>query len=200
MTRASFDKTAMLYNFVEKHVWEDYTSACDIIDEYLALEPEEKIIDVGGGTGLIAKVLRSKKQNDDIMVIDLSRSMLQKVKDPTLSVVQGDVTAFPLKDETFTLAILVNTVHHIYETKQQAALQEVFRILKKQGRIFIIEISHPNTFFSNLFIKIEKILVGKTHHLTADRMQLAIQDAGFHEIKVFFPKKYPSRYVTTAIK
>jgi len=200
MTRASFDKTAMLYNFVEKHVWEDYTSACDIIDEYLALEPEEKIIDVGGGTGLIAKVLRSKKQNDDIMVIDLSRSMLQKVKDPTLSVVQGDVTAFPLKDETFTLAILVNTVHHIYETKQQAALQEVFRILKKQGRIFIIEISHPNTFFSNLFIKIEKILVGKTHHLTADRMQLTIQDAGFHELKVFFPKKYPSRYVTTAIK
>jgi hypothetical protein len=72
--------------------------------------------------------------------------------------------------------------------------------LKKQGRIFIIEISHPTTFLSNLFIKIEKILVGKTNHLTADRMQLAIQDAGFHEIKVFFPKKYPSRYVTTAIK
>lgn len=200
MTRASFDKTAMLYNFVEKHIWEDYSSACFIINEYLTLEPEEKIIDVGGGTGLIGKVLRSKKQNDDIMVIDLSRSMLQKVKDPTLSVVQGDVTAFPLKDETFTLAILVNTVHHIYETKQRVALREVFRILKKQGRIFIIEICHPNTFLSNLFIKIEKILVGKTHHLTADKMQLAIQDVGFHEIKVFFPKKYPYRYVTTAIK
>jgi len=200
MTRASFDKTAMLYNFVEKHIWEDYSSACDIINEYLTLEPEEKIIDVGGGTGLIAKVFRSKKQNDDIMVIDLSRSMLQKVKDPTLSVVQGDVTAFPLKDETFTLAILVNTLHHVYETKQQVALREVFRILKKQGRIFIIEIWYPNTFLSNLFVKIEKILVGKTHHLTADKMQLAIQDAGFHEIKVFSPKKYPYRYVTIAIK
>jgi ubiquinone/menaquinone biosynthesis C-methylase UbiE len=200
MTRASFDKTAMLYNFVEKHIWEDYSSACFIINEYLTLESEEKIIDVGGGTGLIAKVLRSKKQIDDIMVIDLSRSMLQKVKDPTLSVVQGDVTAFPLKDETFTLAILVNTVHHIDETKQQVALREVFRILKKQGRIFIIEIWYSNTFLSNLFIKIEKMLVGRTHHLTADKMQLAIQDAGFHEIKIFFPKKYPYRYVTTAIK
>ncbi len=200
MTRASFDKTAMLYNFVEKHIWEDYTSACDIIDEYLALETEEKIIDVGGGTGLVAKVLRSKKQNDEIMVFDLSRSMLQKVNDPTLSVAQGDVTAFPLKDKTFTLAILVNTLHHVYETKQQVALQEVFRILKKQGRIFIIEISHPTTFLSNLFIKIEKILVGNTHHFTPDKMQLAIQDAGFHEIKVLFPKKYPYRYVTTAIK
>jgi ubiquinone/menaquinone biosynthesis C-methylase UbiE len=200
MTRASFDKTAMLYNFVEKHIWEDYSSACFIINEYLTLDSEEKIIDVGGGTGLIAKVLRSKKLNDDIMVIDLSRSMLQKVKDPTLSVVQGDVTTFPLKDETFTLAILVNTVHHIDETKQQVALREVFRILKKQGRIFIIEIWYSNTFLSNLFIKIEKMLVGRTHHLTADKMQLAIQDAGFHEIKIFFPKKYPYRYVTTAIK
>ncbi|VVB61649.1 Ubiquinone/menaquinone biosynthesis C-methyltransferase UbiE [uncultured archaeon] len=200
MSPASFDKIALLYNFVEKHIWEDYTSACDIIDEYLILESEEKIIDVGGGTGLISKVLRSKKQNDDIMVIDLSRSMLQKVKDPTLTVVQGDITTFPLKDEAFTLAVLVNTIHHISEAKQQVVLREVFRILKKQGRIFILEISHPNTFFSNLFIKTENILVGKTYHLTADKMQLAVQDAGFHEIKVFFPKKYPYRYVTTAIK
>jgi ubiquinone/menaquinone biosynthesis C-methylase UbiE len=200
MTRASFDKTAMLYNFVEKHICDDYSSACYIINEYLILEPGEKIIDVGGGTGLVAKVLRSKKQNDDIMVIDLSRSMLQKVNDPKLSVVQGDVTAFPLKDEAFTLAILVNTLHHVYETKQQVALREVFRILKKQGRIFIIEIWHPNTFLSNLFVKIEKILVGNTHHFIPDKMQLAIQEAGFHEIKVIFPKKYPYRYVTTAIK
>ena len=200
MSRASFDKIAMLYNFVEKYIWEDYTSACDIIDEYLTLQPGEKIIDVGGGTGLTAKVLRSKKQNDDIMIIDLSRSMLQKVKDPTLAVVQGDVTTFPLRDATFTLAILVNTIHHINETKQQVVLREIFRILKKQGRIFIIEISHPNTFLSNLFIKIEKILVGKTYHLTADKMKNAVQDAGFHEIKVFFPKKYPDRYLTIAVK
>lgn len=200
MSRASFDKTAILYNFLEKYIWEDYTIICDIIDEYLTFQPEEKIIDVGGGTGLIAKVLRSKKQNDDIMVIDLSRSMLQKVKDTTLSVVQGNVTTIPLRDETFTLAILINTIHHIDETKQQAVMREVFRILKKQGRIFIIEISHPNTFFSNLFIKIEKILVGKTYHLTADKMQRITQAAGFHEIKVFSPKKYPYRYVTTAVK
>lgn len=200
MSRASFDKTAMLYNFLEKYIWEDYTVICEIIDEYLTFQPEEKIIDVGGGTGLIAKVLRSKRQTDDIMIIDLSRSMLQKVKDSTLSVVQGDVTTIPLRDETFTLAILVNTIHHIDETKQPVVMREVFRILKKQGRMFIIEISHPNTFFSNLFIKIEKMLVGKTYHLTADKMQLTIQEAGFHEIKVFSPKKYPHRYIITAVK
>jgi len=200
MTHASFDKTAMLYDFIEKHIWEDYSSACFIIDEYLILNPEEKIIDVGGGTGLIAKVLRSKTQNDDIMVIDYSRSMLQKVKDPTLSVIQGDVTAFPLNDETFTLAILINTVHHIDEPKQQVALREVFRILKKQGRVFIMEMWYPNTFSSNLFIKIEKLLVGKTHHLTANEMKQKVQEAGFHEVQVFLPKKYPYRYLTTAMK
>lgn len=200
MARASFDKTAMLYDFVEKYIWEDYTSACDIINEYLTFQLQEKIIDVGGGTGLIAKVLRNKKQNDDIMIVDLSRSMLQKVKDPTVSIVQGDVTTFPIKANSFTLAILVNTIHHIKETKQPAVLQEVFRILKKKGRIFIIEIFHPNTFFSNLFIIIERILVGKTYHLTPEKMQTVIQDTGFRDIKVFFPKKYPYRYVTSAIK
>ncbi|DAC73129.1 MAG TPA: hypothetical protein DSN98_01610 [Thermoplasmata archaeon] len=200
MTRTSFDKTALLYNFIEKRIWDDYTSACKIIEGYLTLESEEKIIDIGGGTGLIAKLLRSKKQNDDIMVFDLSCSMLQKVKDPSLSLTQGDATAFPLKDETFTLAILINTLHHIPQTKQQVALQEVFRILKKQGRIFIIELWYPKSFLTNLFVKTEKIMVGKTHHLTPDKMHLLVQDAGFHGIKVFSPKNYHYRYVTTAVK
>jgi ubiquinone/menaquinone biosynthesis C-methylase UbiE len=200
MTRASFDKTALLYNFVEKHICEDYSSACALINEYLNIEPQETIIDVGGGTGLIAKVLRNKTQNSNIVVIDLSRSMLQKVDDPALSAVQGDVTIFPLKDETSTLAVLINTMHHIDETKQQLALREVFRILKKQGRIFIIEIWFPNTFLLNTFMKIEKILVGKTFHLTADTMKRMVQDAGFRDINVFFPENYPYRYVTIGIK
>jgi ubiquinone/menaquinone biosynthesis C-methylase UbiE len=200
MSRASFDKTALLYNFVEKHIWEDYSSACALISEYLTLNQRETIIDVGGGTGLIAKVLRKMTPESEVVVFDLSRGMLQKVHDPSLLLIQGDVTVFPLKNESFTLAILINTIHHIPETKQQLALQEVFRILKKHGRIFIIDIWFPNTFLSNLFVKIEKLLVGKTSHLTADAMKRAVQDAGFHEINVFFPKKYPYRYVTIAKK
>jgi ubiquinone/menaquinone biosynthesis C-methylase UbiE len=200
MTAASFDKTALLYDFVEKHIWEDYSSACALIDEYLTVEPRETIIDVGGGTGLISKALRRKTQDSQIVVIDLSRKMLQQIDDPSLTGIQGDVTIFPLKDETCSLAILINTIHHIPKDKQQEALREVFRILKKQGRIFIIEIWFPNTFFPNLFVKIEKLLVGKTSHLTADSMKQAVQDAGFHDIEEFFPKKYPFRYVTIAKK
>jgi len=200
MSRASFDKTALLYNFIEKHIWEDYSSACALIDEYLSLDRHETIIDVGGGTGLIAKELRKMTSDSDIIVIDLSRSMLQKVHDSTLSVIQSDATLVPLKDETCTLAILINTMHHIPEKKQQLALREVFRILKKQGRIFIIEIWYPNAFFLNLFVKIEKLIVGKTSHLTADVMRQVMQNVGFGDINVFFPKKYQYRYVTIAKK
>jgi ubiquinone/menaquinone biosynthesis C-methylase UbiE len=200
MTRASFDKTALLYDFVEKHIFADYSSACALINEYLTLDQYETIIDVGGGTGLIAKVLRKMTQENDIVVIDLSRSMLQKVGDPALSVIQGDVTSFPLKNETFTLAIMINTIHHIDEIKQQFALSEVFRILKKQGRIFIIDIWFPNTFLSNLFVKIEKMLVGKTSHLTPDAMKRTVQDAGFRDVDVFSSKKYQYRYITLAKK
>jgi ubiquinone/menaquinone biosynthesis C-methylase UbiE len=200
MTRASFDKTALLYDFVEKHIWADYSSACALINEYLTLGQHETIIDVGGGTGLIAKVLRKMTQESDIVVIDLSRSMIQKVDDPTLSVIQGDVTSFPLKNETLTLAIMINTIHHINEGKQQLALREVFRILKKQGRIFIIDIWFPNTFLSNLFVITEKLLVGKTSHLTPDAMKRMVQDIGFQDVDVFSTKKNQYRYITLAKK
>lgn len=200
MTRASFDKTALLYNFVEKHIWEDYSSACSLINEHLILDQHEIIIDVGGGTGLIAKVLRKMTQESDIIVIDLSRNMLQKVDDPTLSIIQGNVTSFPLKSETFTLAIMINTIHHIYKNKQYLALREVFRILKKRGRILIIDIWFPNTFLSNLFIKLEKLLVGKTFHLNPDEIKCLLKDAGFQEVEVFSSKKNQYRYITLAKK
>jgi len=200
MARASFDKIALLYNFVEKHICEDYMNAHTLINEYLSLEPQETIIDVGGGTGLIAKVLRGKTQTSDIAVIDLSRSMLKKINDRTVSAIQGDITVFPLKNETVSLAVLINTMHHIPREKQRVALQEVNRILKKHGRIFIIDIWFPDTFLSNLFVKIEKLLVGKTAHLTADTMKQMVQDAGFQEITVFLPKKYPYRYVVIGRK
>jgi ubiquinone/menaquinone biosynthesis C-methylase UbiE len=200
MRRASFDKTALLYNFVEKHICDDYASACQVIDQYLTLEPQETIIDVGGGTGLIAKELRKKNPVHDIAVIDLSRSMLRKIHDPTVSAIQGDVTVFPIKDKMFSLAILVNTMHHIPQARQQRALNEVFRILKRQGRIFIVDIWFPNTFLSNLFVITEKLLVGKTTHLTAETMERAVQDAGFHDIQVLFPKKNPYRYVIVGTK
>lgn len=200
MTRASFDKTALVYNFIEKHICEDYSNATALINEYLTLGSHETIVDVGGGTGLIAKLLRTKSPNSDIVVIDLSRSMLQKVNDPTLTSIQGNVTVFPMKDETFTLAILINTMHHIDKNKQSLALHEVLRILKKQGRIYIIDIWFPDTFLSNLFVRIEKLLVGTTFHLTAEEMKTALQNAGFHDISVFFPKKNTYRYVTIGIK
>lgn len=200
MTRASFDKTALLYNFIEKHICADYSSASALIAEYLPLGSHETIIDVGGGTGLVAKLLRGKTPDSDIIVIDLSRGMLQKVNDPTLTTIQGDVTCFPIKDETFTLAILINTIHHIDENKQRLVLQEVFRILKKQGRIFIIDIWFLDTFVSNFFVRLEKLLVGTTYHLTADQMKQAVQDTGFHDVSLYFQKKNPYRYVTIGIR
>ena len=200
MTRTSFDKTAFLYNFVEKHIWEDYSTACSLINEFLSLNQHEIIIDVGGGTGLIAKFLRKMTQESDIVVIDLARSMLKKVDDSTLSIIQGDITSFPLKNETFTLAVMINTIHHIDKGKQKLALKEVFRILKKQGRVLIIDIWFPNTFSSNLFIKLEKILVGKTFHLPPDVMKRLIQDVGFQDIDAFQSKKNPARYIILAKK
>ncbi len=200
MTRGSFDKAALLYNFVEKHILDDFSSTCSLMNDYLVLNQHETIIDVGGGTGLIAKALRKKTQNSDIVVIDLSRKMLQKVDNPTLSIIQGDATSFPLKSDTCTLAIMINAIHHIDKNKQYRALCEVFRILKKQGRIFIIDLWVPNTFVSNLFIKIEEFLVGNTAHLDPSGMKQALTDAGFHEVELLFSTKNQYQYVTLAKK
>lgn len=145
-------------------------------------------------------MLRKKTQEHDIFIIDCSQKMLQQVKDTTLSIIQGDVTSFPLKSKTFTLAIMINTLHHITKDTQSLALREICRILKQHGRLFIIDIYFPNTLLSTLFVNIEQLLVGDTSHLDPPAMKRVVEDAGFQEVEIFYYEKNQYRYGALAAK
>ena len=60
MATMSFDKVSFLYDFVENHIFKDYPGSLDIIDAYLPLDKDDKIIDIGGGTGFISKAIFKK--------------------------------------------------------------------------------------------------------------------------------------------
>ena len=198
MTNVSFDRVSFFYDFVEKYILKDYQGSMDLINRYLSLDKNYRVIDVGGGTGFFSQEIIEKVS--EAVVVDPSHKMLLKVKNPRISVIQGDGGFLSVKDESFDLAILVNVLHHIHRDEQKGILAEVLRVLKRNGRVFIIEVFFPKSFFNKLFCTLENITVGKTYHLSADELTSHLKDVGFTKVTMRYPEEHSWKYVALGTK
>jgi ubiquinone/menaquinone biosynthesis C-methylase UbiE len=199
MVRATFDKVYFFYDFFEKYLLGDYNLVSKLIQDHLNLNVNYKIIDIGGGTGYIAKSIIDKVK--DVTVVDLSRHMLKKLKKSSISAIQGNGSSLPIKNKEFDCILLINTLHHINSNDHQNVLLEGFRILKNQGQIYIIDSVFSKTNTANrILIKLEEILVGKTYHTPHLEIMLKLKSANFQDISVFFPYKNRPNFLIYAIK
>jgi len=198
MTNLSFDRVSFFYDFIERYVLKDYQGSMDLMHRHLSLNKNYRVIDVGGGTGFFSQAIIEKVS--EAVVVDPSHKMLKKIRNPNISVIQGEGSFLSVKNEIFDLAVLVNVLHHIHRNKQKEVLAEVFRILKKNGRLFIIEAFFPKTFFNRLFCVIENLAVGKTYHLSAEQLESYLKNVGFTRVAMTYPKDHSWKYVAVAIK
>lgn len=109
----------------------------------LALKAEDRILEVGFGSGdLLAQILASG-QYAQVAGIDRSRDMVRVVKrrlekfiqSGALEVSMGDVEALPFDDGAFTKLCSVNTVY--FWQDPLAALMECRRVLGKGGQLLL---------------------------------------------------------------
>ena len=199
MARATFDKVYFFYDFFEKYFLGDYNLVLKVIRDHLNLNENYKIIDIGGGTGYIAKSIIEKV--NDVTVVDLSKQMLKKLKKSSISAIQGNGSSLPIKNKVFDIVLLINILHHINRNKHQNVLLEAFRILKNQGQIFIIDSVFSKTNTANrILIKLEEILVGKTYHTPHFEIMSKLKRAKFQDISVFFPYKNRPNFLIYATK
>jgi len=108
--------------------------------------PQQKLLDVGGGTGDIAfKYLANGGL--DVTVYDINDEMLAVGRDRAIDQgllsgiqwMQGDAEKLPFKDNSFdayTIAFCIRNVTHI-----EAALREARRVLKPGGHFLCLEFS-----------------------------------------------------------
>ena len=111
--------------------------------EVLALQPGERVADLGCGPGLLAlDMARQVGPNGEVRCIDASDSMVglakQRLADqPQVQVQVGDVTSLPYADESFD--VVVSTQVYEFVTETDRALAELRRVLKPGGRAVIVD-------------------------------------------------------------
>jgi len=118
----------------------------------------DKVLDLGGGTGRVAKFFLGKVQ--ETSVLDESKGMIEQCqKKGSINCVLGKADNIPFGNSYFDKIIIIDAFHH-FQNKEKA-VQEIKRILKENGKVIIEEVNF-NRFGNWLVEKIETIFGAKS--------------------------------------
>ncbi|MGO9612066.1 MAG: ubiquinone/menaquinone biosynthesis methyltransferase [Dissulfurispiraceae bacterium] len=104
-----------------------------------------EVLDLATGTGDSAVDLI--KTGVKVIGLDLSFNMLlrarSKIQNPRFFTVSGSAYSMPFKDNSFDGITCAFGIRNMHETS--AALKEIFRVLRKGGKVVFLEFSMPET-------------------------------------------------------
>jgi ubiquinone/menaquinone biosynthesis C-methylase UbiE len=129
-TRHVYDRQAQTYDATRGAS----PSVLGPLKDALAGAPGRFVVDIGGGTGNYANVLR--REGWKPLVVDCNAAMLARAEAKGLSTLQADAVALPLPDGVADAAMLVAMLHHVADWR--AALREARRILRPAGRLALM--------------------------------------------------------------
>jgi arsenite methyltransferase len=112
----------------------------------LALQPGERVLDIGAGPGLlVAEMAEAVGQSGRVTGLEISDSMLalgrrRCAESPIrerVAFVKADAVALPFPDGMFDVAVSTQVYEYVADLK--AALAELHRVLRPGGRALIID-------------------------------------------------------------
>ena len=130
----------------------------DAMMDWLAPRAGQKLLDVAGGTGDISFRFLKRAGAGHATVLDLTEPMLiegrkraeaEQMAD-SLDWIVGDAMALPFPDNSFDVYTISFGIRNV--TRPQQALNEAFRVLRRGGRLMVLEFSQlPNDGLQKLY-------------------------------------------------
>lgn len=119
------------------------------IANHLKLLPNERVLEIGCGTGLFTKKISDLSGHKEILATDLSPELIEqaKTKYPDLHFQVADAMNIQEPGESFDAVFGNSIIHHL---DIDLCLNEVFRLLKPGGRFCFAE---PNMLNPQIFIQ-----------------------------------------------
>ncbi len=184
---------------LKKKSWDIYDLIARNILKNINIK-EGKVLDVACGYGGLMNALRKHNNNLEFVGIDMSKAMLEvgrkhvankKIKFLRM---RGDNLEFP--DETFDYILCKDSFHHFKNPVK--TLQEMYRVLKKDGYIYAIDLRrdapeeavlHIIQLASELNIE-NMILYVESHRAsyTLKEMKKIVEKSGIKKYKLSSPR------------
>lgn len=122
----------------------------------LAVNDFEIILDLAGGTGDLAIII-SEKSNSQVVIADRNQKMLAIAKDRVHDAkrILCDVENLPFKNDSIDKVIIGFGIRNF--SNLDLAFENIFRVMKNDGKLVIIEFAQPPCkiilFFRNIYFR-----------------------------------------------
>lgn len=160
----------------------------DVLDE-----PAEKILDFGCGDGISCAFFNKYFPNSTITGIDVSLESIKiaiNKQIPNASFIHYKNEKLPFKDESFDVVFIACVLHHINKQNHRNLINELKRVLKKNGELFIFE-HNPFNIITRKMVK-DCIFDENAELIYAKSLKNTVIKSGFSDVKVnytlFFPR------------
>jgi ubiquinone/menaquinone biosynthesis C-methylase UbiE len=170
------------------------TGLQDVAIEKVDPRPGDRVLDLGGGTGLGSRRIAERVEGRDgtsgrAVLLDASADMLRGARrnlggNALVSTIQGDATALPFRRGVFDAVVCTNSFHHYPDPA--GSLREMRRVLRDGGRLCLID--PAGDFFGSRWLieVVERWAMNLRHvHLHGlEEWADLIEDAGFSRVTV----------------
>lgn len=165
-----------------------YQELLQIIADKLEVQENDKVLDIGAGTGNIRYFLPT---NIQYFGIDNSIEALNRLNEkfPNSNTTLSSITdKLPFEDNTFDKIISNNVLYTLNEKDWEFIIKEINRVCKDDG---IVVVSNLNSNFSPMTIYKEHI---------RKKMKLGFLKGFFHLLRLIYPTIQMFRYNATILK
>lgn len=171
---------------------------------FAGIKSGDTVLDLGSGAGFDAFIAAKKVgETGQVIGVDMTHEMLQKARNNAekygLKQVQfrlGEIEYLPVADCSVDLVLSNCVINLVPEANKLQVFREVFRVLKKGGRICISDVLTsapiPEEMLQNLNL-FAGCLSGAT---LLENMHTYLEEAGFLDIKIS-PKEESKEFIKT---
>ncbi|MCL5068539.1 MAG: class I SAM-dependent methyltransferase [Thaumarchaeota archaeon] len=158
-----------------------YGADFQLLNELLAPQKDDVILDVGAGTGAITNVIANFC--DEVFACEPNENRLEfmKKKYPQIKALSARADQIPFPESYFTKIYAVASFHHFPD--QDLALEEFSRILKPSGSLLIHDIE-PKSATS----RFERRASG-VHFSSSGELIQKLEAHGFHQVRKMDAKR-----------
>lgn len=148
------------------------TSLCDFLKP---LKPHARVLDVGGGTGVMCEFVHACRDDLDLSVVDPAAGMFKYAK-AYVKTHKGSAEALPFEDNNFDILLMGEALHHFNDIEE--ALKETVRVLKKHGSLFIYDFD-VSSFKGKSICMAEKLLGEPGNFFEPEALSILLESYGF---------------------
>jgi demethylmenaquinone methyltransferase / 2-methoxy-6-polyprenyl-1,4-benzoquinol methylase len=147
--RTMFDRIAPVYDVMNRLITAGLDGRWRKLTVESVVRPGDRVLDACCGTGDLA--LAAQARGAEVTGLDFSQPMLERARRKSSEVewVQGDLLAMPFEAASFDAATVGFGVRHAEDL--DAALRELRRVLRRGGRLALLDIVRPKGLLSPFY-------------------------------------------------